>query len=328
MKYITLGRTGLKVSAVGLGFWEIGSRAWGGSPEAAKNIVAKALELGINFFDTAEVYGNGRSEEALGMALRSLGAVDSAVVATKVGGFRPNAYLIVKGAQASVRRLGFRPALLQLHWPPPVWVPLCGVIRGLEEAVRRGLAEYIGVSNFPGNLLERAAQCLKSADIVSDQVEYSLAYRVPEIDVIPVANKLGAKVIAYSPLAKGALAGASPQKLVQRADRRYAATSSDAELQRVLEEIATAKGVSKSSIALAWLVSKAALPIPGTTRPEHVDELAAGGSLELSEDDIRKLDGASYRYRTAWGNRYANLRTMRYVPCLLQYIGLRAIGGA
>lgn len=329
MRYVRLGRSGPRVSAVGLGMWEIGSRSWGGSPSAAQEIVSEAISHGMNFFDTAEVYGNGASELALGAALRAIGAREEAVVASKVGGFRPTAYFIVKGAEAIRRRLGLTPAVLQLHWPPPAWVPLCTSIRGLEEAARRGLTEHIGVSNFPGEMLESAYHCTRSLELVSDQVEYSLAYRTPELDVMPAATRLGLGVIAYSPLAKGSLAGATRARApAQRLDRRFRAASGDDVLQGALKSFSERLGVSQATVALAWVVAKGAVAIPGTTRPSRVPELARAGEVELPEDVVRALDEASGRYVRLWGDRYGNLQALRYVPCGLQYLGIRLAGGA
>jgi len=151
-------------------------------------MAASAAPFITCFFDTAEVYGGGRSERALGEAVREAGLRDQVVVASKVAGFRPSAYFIIKGAEGIKRRLGFAPALLQLHWPPPTWIPLCAPLRGLEKAVKAGLAEYVGLSNFSGALLEEALHCFSSVEPVSDQVEYNLAYRTPELDVFKVAN--------------------------------------------------------------------------------------------------------------------------------------------
>jgi len=148
LKYVRLGKSGPKVSAVGIGMWEIGSRLWGGSVEVTKDIVMRAAELGVNLFDTAEVYGGGRSERALGEAVREAGLRDQVVVASKVAGFRPSAYFIIKGAEGIKRRLGFAPALLQLHWPPPTWIPLCAPLRGLEKAVKAGHAQPVSVCHL------------------------------------------------------------------------------------------------------------------------------------------------------------------------------------
>jgi aryl-alcohol dehydrogenase-like predicted oxidoreductase len=326
--YTRLGRGGPQVSAVGLGFWEVGSRTWRGSPEVAEAIVRAAHEEGINFFDTAEVYGMGRSEEALGEAVRRLGIREHVVVASKVGGFRPTPYFILKGAEGVRRRLGFAPALLQLHWPPPAWIPLCQPLRGLERAVKAGLAEYVGLSNFSGRLLEEALYCFSSLEPVSDQVEYSLAYRTPELDVAKVARAKGIGIIAYSPLAKGALAGVTASRAVQRVDPRFKAAASDRELMDALKGVAGRLGATTAQVSLAWLISKGAVPIPGTTKPDRARELAGSADVKLSPEDVELLDRASSKFVTAWGREYGNLRSIRYVPCALQYLGLRAMGGA
>lgn len=329
MIYVRLGKGGPRVSAVGLGFWEIGSTSWKGSEGASVDIVRAAIDNGINFFDTAEVYGMGRSERSLGYAARTLGLrSDDIVIATKVAGFRPLRWLVVKAAEASARRLGLRPSLLQLHWPPPAWVPLCEPLRGLEDAVKMGLAEFIGVSNFPGRMLEEAASCLRSAEIVSDQVEYSLAFRTPELDVFRTAGKLGASIIAYSPLAKGALAGAAAARRVQKMDSRFREASQDIELQEALAKVAMSHGATKAQVALSWIVSKGAVPIPGTTKPGRVAELARSAELRLADDELSLLDRTSSKYVTMWGKGYSNLRMLRFIPCGLQYLGVKAMGGA
>ncbi|ADL19381.1 Putative oxidoreductase, aldo/keto reductase family [Acidilobus saccharovorans 345-15] len=329
MIYVKLGKGGPKVSAIGLGFWEIGSTSWRGSEEVSVNIVRAAVNNGISFFDTAEVYGMGRSERSLGNAVKTLGLrPDDIVVATKVAGFRPLRWLVAKAAEASARRLGLRPSLLQLHWPPPAWVPLCEPLRGLEDAAKRGLTEFIGVSNFPGHMLEEAASCLRSAEIVSDQVEYSLAFRTPELDVFRTAEKLGIGIIAYSPLAKGALAGAAATRRIQRMDPRFRAASRDLELQEALTKVAASHGVTKAQVALSWIVGKGAVPIPGTTKPERVAELAGSAELRLADDELSLLDKASSKYVSVWGRGYSNLRALRFIPCGLQYLGVKVMGGA
>ncbi len=327
MKYVRLGKSGPKVSAVGIGMWEIGSRLWGGSVEVARGIVTRAAELGVNLFDTAEVYGGGRSERALGEAVREAGLRDQVVVASKVAGFRPSAYFIIKGAEGIKRRLGFAPALLQLHWPPPTWIPLCAPLRGLEKAVKAGLAEYVGLSNFSGALLEEALHCFSSVEPVSDQVEYNLAYRTPELDVFKVTKANGLGVIAYSPLAKGALAGSPGRRSVQTGDRHFRAASGDANLLSAVKEIADRHKATMAQVALAWIVAKGAVPIPGTTKPERAAELASAAELALSDEEVARLDKASEKYLTLWGKGYSNMSSIRYVPCALQYLGIKALGG-
>ena len=333
MEYTSLGRGGPRVSVVGLGFWQAGGRMWGspggpGPGEWVEGVVGAAVEEGINFFDTAEIYGWGRSEELLGRALRAVGAGDGVVVASKVGGFRVSRGLVLSAVEAINRRLGRTVDLIQLHWPPPAWIPLCRVVRALEEAVARGLAHYYGLSNFPAPLLEKALGCASRIEPVSNQVQYSLAYRSPENRLKPLMEERGLALIAWSPLAKGALAGARrPEAPAQRGDPVFRAAAGDAALQAALDRAAARLGATRAQVALAWLVRRGAVPIPGTRRPGRVREYAAAAALRLPGDVERELDGASRRYRVEWGECYTALRFLRYTPCWLQYAIIRARGG-
>ena len=318
------------VYPVGLGFWQAAGPSWGTrrAPAPVGEIVGAALEEGIDFFDTAEIYGWGRSEELLGKALRSHGSLRDVVIATKAAGFRWTRHGILKAARASARRLGRPPDLLQHHWPPPVPGSVCRVARALEEAVARGLAGAWGLSNYPGGLLERAAECARRTEPVSDQVQYSLAYRVAELDVFPAARSLGARVIAWSPLAKGALAGAErPTAPAQKRDPVFREAARDKVLQDALDRVAARHGATRAQVALAWIVARGAVPIPGTRRPGRVREYAAAARLRLGEEDLAVLDEASSRYRARWGRSYRALQWLRLVPAPLQYIVIRASGG-
>ena len=335
MRYTNLGKRGPKVSVIGLGLWQAGSPSWGTSADSSLireivNGVREAVGLGINFFDTAEIYGWGYSERILGEALRSLEReMPDLVIATKVGGFRVTRKQIIKAAESSRRRLGIRSiGLLQLHWPPPAWIPLCNVIKSLEHAVKIGIAEYYGLSNFPEKLQARALACAKSIEPVSNQIQYNLAYRAPEQALIGEAVELGLGIIAWSPLAKGALAGVtSPRTKAQRGDPVFREAASNSKLQETLSRISEAHGVSRAQIALAWLISKGAIPIPGFRRSNRVKEYAASAKIELSEDDIKLLDSITKEYIHKWGKGYSLLKYLRYTPCWLQYLVLRLSGG-
>ncbi len=329
MRYRRLGRAGPRVSVVGLGFWEAGGRSWrdpGGG--WVSGVVGRALELGLNFFDTAEIYGLGRSERLLGEALRRHGAGYDVVVASKVAGYRFYRGLVLRGVESINRRLGRTVDLIQAHWPPPAWVPLCSVVRGLEDAVLRGLAHYYGLSNYPAPLVERALECSRRVEPVSDQVQYSLAYRSPENRLVETLEKAGMALIAWSPLAKGALAGTSrPRDPAQRGDPVFREAASDKTLQTALDEASRRLGAPRASVALAWLVSRGAVPIPGTRRAERVAEIALGGELELPGWALELLDRASRRYLERWGRCYRSLQWLRLVPCLAQYLAVRLLGG-
>ena len=318
-----------RVSRVGLGFWQAGGRLWRGAGGGwVVRVVEEALSRGLNFFDTAEIYGWGRSELLLGEALRRVDWEGRAVVASKVPPFRTVAYSVARRSVEGVRRrLRGRLDIVQLHWPPPVWAPLCWHVRTLERLVLEGLAGAYGLSNFPAPLLGRALECSRRLEPASVQVQYSLAYRSPENRLLPLARREGLVLIAWSPLAKGALAGAArPSDPAQRGDRVFREAARDAVLQRALDEAARRTGMTRAQVALAWLVSKGALPIPGTRRPERVAEIA-GAARGLPEDAVALLDRASRRYLSRWGRCYRALQWLRLVPCPLQYLALRLAGG-
>ncbi len=326
LKYTRLGRKGPRISVVGLGFWEMGGRAWSGeSPGNFISVVEKAVEMNINFFDTAEIYGLGDSERKLGKAIKHVKASDEVVIASKVAGFRFYRGIIKRGVEGINRRLGRTVDLIQTHWPPPLWIPICKVIRGLENAVKEGLAHYYGLSNYPADLVEKALYCSKRIEPLSDQVQYNLVYRTAENKLKPLLERRGLSLIAWSPLAKGSLAGLrSPKDPAQRQDPVFKVASSDEKLQGLLERISEDTGLSKAVISLSWLISKGAIPIPGTRRPERVVEVAKAGDLDLPEEIVRKLDDATKRYLTRWGKTYRALYWLRFVPCGIQYLAIVA----
>ncbi len=332
MRYTRLGSAGPRISVVGLGFWQAGSRLWGGRDKSVRDkvreIVVKAVEHGINFFDTAEIYGGGLSEKILGEAILDAHVRSEVIVASKVAGYRWRPEDVMKAVEKINRRLGFKVDLIQHHWPPPMYASICSVVRGLEETVEQGLASYYGLSNYNAELLQKALECTKKTEPVSNQVQYNLAYRVVENRLKPLMEDRGITLIAWSPLAKGALAGLrKPRTAAQRTDKIFRAAAQDDDLQRVLGELSNKYGVSRAVIALAWLVSKKAVPIPGTLKPKRVEEYAAAGTLELGQDDVRLLDETSSKYVYRWGRCYGSLRLNRYVPGLLLKLGIILMGG-
>ena len=337
MKRVSLGRTGEMVSAIGLGFWQAGSPLWGtkgrmGSREAA-SLLEAAIGAGITLVDTAEVYGWGESERLLGEALVRLHRRGDLLVATKVAGFRWGEGSIVKAVRASRARLGVESIdLVQHHWPPPAYAGVCRVARGLERLVDEGIARYVGVSNYSTGDLERLVECMKRHEPVSNQIQYSLAYRKPENRLLPLHRRLGVTTIAWSPLAKGALAhGGDPREALSRATRAqksdpvFRRALRDEVLQGALGRVAEREGLTRAQVALAWLVARGALPIPGTRRRERVLEYARAGEVELSPGSLRELDEASRGY--VGGGDYDALGAMRIVPAFLQAIVIRLMGG-
>src|SRR6516162_10886682 len=206
MRYLTVEPA--RISRIGLGTWQFGSRDWGYGPSYAEQeahaIVRRALELGVTLFDTAEIYGFGRSERILGQAMGE--ARESAFLATKIFPLLPVAPVVEQRAVASANRLGVRRLdLYQVHQPNPV-VRDGTIMRGMRALQRVGLVGEVGVSNYS---LERwrAAEAALGARVLSNQVRYSLVARSPERYLLPFAASTGHLVIAYSPLAQGLLSG-------------------------------------------------------------------------------------------------------------------------
>ncbi len=183
MEYVSLADTGLRVSRIGLGTWQF-SDAWGvKNYDTAKRLIEKAVEMGINLFDTAMVYGNGLSEEFLGRALREIGVKrEEIIIATKIPGDYLNPLDVFRSVRRSLGRLQTKYIdILQLHWPP-CWhnFPTCKYMRTLERLVKLGLVNHIGVSNYPVRLIDEVRSCLSTIDIVSMQYRYNIIERQAE----------------------------------------------------------------------------------------------------------------------------------------------------
>ncbi|WP_054843448.1 aldo/keto reductase [Vulcanisaeta souniana] len=308
MEYISLSRTGLRVSRIGLGAWQFGGDAWGGPYEygIAKEVIAKAFELGINFIDTAAVYGRGHSEEFVGKTIRELGIREHVVIATKVPGDWHRYDDVLKAARRSKERLGIDVIdLLQLHWPA-CWhnVPICETMRAMEKLVEDGVIRYIGVSNYPLQLLEAVRSCLKKNDIVSSQNRYNLIEREVEKELLPYLQREGITLIAWSPLAKGAVTGKySPENRPRGGDLRenepvfYLDNLREisTKLIPVVRELSIKYSKTPAQIALNWLVMHGnVVPIPGGAKnAAQVAENAGAVDWRLSEEDFKRLDEAS-----------------------------------
>ncbi len=307
----SLGSSGLKVTVVGLGTWQF-SDAWGVKDYGtAKLIISKAFEVGINFIDTAIVYGSGLSEEFVGRAIKELGAREHFIVATKIPGEFLSYGDVFKATRRSLKRLGIDSIdLMQVHWPP-AWhnIPTCEYMRALERLVSLGLIKHIGVSNFSPELLESARACLAREDVVSDQVRYNLIERDAEKELIPYAESEGLSIIAWSPLAQGLLTGKySPDRPPKFTDVRSSNPLFHPDNFREvygklvvkLLSIAEKYGRSPAQVALKWLIqaSDTVIVIPGAKRPEQVEDNAgAGESWRLSTEDWLGLEEASRSLR-------------------------------
>ena len=327
MKYTRLGKHGPKISVVGLGLWQFGQKAWGKLSNTPKEIFHAAIRHGITLYDTAEIYGNGLSEKLLGEALNTEGVPrEEVIIATKLAGFNASSgERALKSLRASLRRLGTNYVdLYQIHWPPPRWCKLCDVLRSLEGAIERGLIRYIGLSNFSAREVEEVRTCLRKYDIVSVQFQYSLAYRAPEKGLVPYLKREGIGALAWSPLAKGALTGeAKGRNFARLTDPVYKRASRDTELLKTLKEIASNHNSTPAQIALAWIIAKGVIPIPGARKISHVISNAKASDVTLSEAEVKRLDEASAKYMGAYGGFSPVGRNM---PCVIQKLMLRIIG--
>jgi aryl-alcohol dehydrogenase-like predicted oxidoreductase len=290
---------GARLSVIGLGTWQFGSREWGyGGDYArreARQILQRALELGINLIDTAEIYGPWRSERIVGAAL--LGRREEAFLATKL--FPIGLPFMTEGrARASARRLATDHIdLYQQHWPSPLFRPRATMSR-FRRLVERGLVRYAGVSNH--SLVQwQACDDAFGGPVLSNQVRFSLLHREPERELVPFAQRNERIVIAYSPLAQGALSGVYRDRAPGNFRRFNADFSADANRRReplaaALREVATRHQATPSQIALAWLVQKPnVVAIPGASSVKQVEENASAADIALSGDETSTLDRLS-----------------------------------
>jgi aryl-alcohol dehydrogenase-like predicted oxidoreductase len=293
MKFVEVG--GARMSAIGLGTWQFGSSEWGYGRQYASTeagpIVLRALELGVNVVDTAEVYGLGRSERIVGQAIR--GRRDQVFIATKLF---PVGLPFQVGARArgSARRLGVKHLdLYQQHWPSPLFPPTSTMPR-MKRLIDQGLVGHIGVSNH-GMQEWQAAERALGGPVLSNQVQFSLISREPESKLLPWAQKNGRVVIAYSPLGQGLLSGryqkATPRNF--RRMRRSFSAESRARLEPLiaaLHEISAKHSATEAQIALAWLIRKAnVVAIPGASSLHQVEENVAAADIELTDEEDARL---------------------------------------
>jgi len=309
MRYLDLG-TAKEISKIGLGTWQFGSREWGYGErydaQEAQAIVSRALELGVTLFDTAEIYGFGRSERILGRALGE--RLESVFLATKILPVLPVAPVVEQRAVASANRLDARRLdLYQVHQPNPV-VRDGTIMRGMRALQRVGLVGEVGVSNY--SLARwRAAEDALGSRVLSNQVRYNLVDRAPERELLPHAESAGRLVIAYSPLAQGLLSGryradSPPENRVRAANPLFLPENlrRAGDLIAVLREVADAHSATPAQIALAWVIRHpAVVAIPGASSVEQVESNAAAADITLTEDQYQALQAASARFRPVTG---------------------------
>jgi 1-deoxyxylulose-5-phosphate synthase len=317
MEYTNLGSTGLKVSRLCLGAMTYGSKKWREwvlEEEESRPFIKRALELGINFFDTADMYSVGVSEEILGRALNDFaGSRDRVVIATKVFnpmGGDPNQRGLSRkhihhAIDDSLRRLGTDYVdLYQIH-RFDYTTPIEETLEALDAIVRAGKALYIGASSMYAwqfaRMLYVADQCGFSR-FVTMQNHYNLMYREEEREMIPLCQEEGVGIIPWSPLARGFLAGSRSKadfgstvraRTDEYAQKMYYQDSDFAVVEK-LSEVAKKRGNSNAQLALAWILSKPGVtaPIIGASKMAHLEEAVEALKIKLNEEEIRELESA------------------------------------
>lgn len=313
MKYRKLGATGLDVSALCLGCMSYGEPSRGGHPwsmdyEESLPFFRQAVEAGVNFFDTANVYSDGSSEEVTGRALKEVAKRDEIVIATKVfGEMRPgpngrglSRKAIFTEIDNSLRRLGTDYVdLYQIHRLDKT-VPLEETLEALHDVVKAGKARYIGASSMYAWQFAKALYTQRLhgwTRFVAMQNHYNLMYREEEREMLPLCADQGVAVIPWSPLARGRLTrdwDATTARMETDEFGRTLYVPSDQTIVERVAAVASARSVPRAQVALAWMLRNPVVtaPIIGVTKPHHLDDAVAALDLELSDDEVRQLEEA------------------------------------
>ena len=307
MEYKELGKSGIRISAIGLGTWQWGSREWGwGKSYGKQNVLEafkKAIEMGINFIDTAEMYGRGKSEKLIAEAIRD--RREDVVIATKVSPWHLSYGGVLKAADRSMRRLGVNVIdLYQVHWPNQL-IPIRSTMKAMKKLVQDGRVRSVGISNFNLNRTKSVQEALAPIDLASNQVKYNLFDRGIEGDFLSYAQKEKISIIAYSPLAQGLLTnkyspGTRPGSFVQKINGRFSNQNLKrlTELSQVLAELGRTHNTTPSQVALNWLVAKNdVVAIPGIKRIEFVIDNAGATDWRLTQEEIKRLESAAENVR-------------------------------
>jgi aryl-alcohol dehydrogenase-like predicted oxidoreductase len=314
LNYTHLGRTGLRVSRLCLGCMSFGTSGqgpheWTLDEEASRPFFRQALEAGINFFDTANMYSAGSSEEITGRALREFALRDEIVVATKAfgpwrgapntGGLSRKALL--QAIDDSLARLGMDYVdLFQIHRFDHD-TPVEETMEALHDIVKAGKARYIGASSMEAWRFAKMQQVAKEngwSRFVSMQPQVNLVYREEEREMIPLCQDQGVGVIPWSPLARGMLTRDWDEKTARSQSDQFgrmlygATEAQDRKVVETVAAIASDRGVPRAQVALAWLVGKPGItaPIVGATKPNHLEDAVAALDLALTDDEVRRLE--------------------------------------
>ncbi len=299
MEYRNIGKSDLKVSSIGLGAWQAGAQGWGKVYDRdVKDAIRTSIDMGLNFIDTAEAYGDGHSESVIGEAIKDIR--DDIIIATKVSGNHLRPDLIERALDGSLKRLQTSYVdLYQIHWPD-IYTPLKDTMKTLEKLVNNGKIRYIGLSNFSVCQMEEARSYLSTTDIVSNQVRYNLIQREIELEIMPYQNKENIGIIAYSPLAQGLLTSKYDHIVLDNNDvRKSNKLFNDQNLKamepmvKTLKDISSEIGKSIVQISINWLLNHdGVIPIPGAkNRDQAIINLQSSG-WRLTQDHMKRIDDA------------------------------------
>ncbi len=308
-----------KATAIGLGTWQMGLKGWGKDYDYNSSIEAfkYAINNGINFIDTAEIYGAGKSEELIGMALEQ-SARKHIYIATKVAGFNATSKRVSKSLQGSLNRMHIDYVdLYQVHWEPSNYTNLQELFKELERLAKEGLIKHIGVSNFSLHTLKKVSLSLRDYRIESNQIKFNLIER-PDKNLQEYMNEQNIKLIAWSPLAQGFLTGKyGPGTRPSGGIRKINSLFSDRNMKRyeplleVLKEIALQNNVSITQLVLAYEAHLRVLPIPGFKNVNQVKDIVGAINLELGEKDLARISEVIDKVGTIYVN---DVMFPRYFP--------------